>query len=452
MNLRNSHKRFICKILLLTVTSLTLNGQKPILKEIKIEEQNGLKTFNIITNDIKINFNEDLEYNWYNEYSGEQSSKGASGGNLLHGKYSFFDENGRLNWQGYYYYGLQDSTWLFWNDRGEVTSKTIFKNGIPVFRRSKLGNGGFYESSGSTIGYPDYWYKEYSNNNVLISYSKTISSKPYPICETIVYFPDGKKVKSHSFSQGLSGYFGEYKEFNENGKLTVIGYYDKQYYLGLKTGDWRIYNKEKNHYDTIKYKIQENKNNVTNIKEIGSLQFEPGLNNWIKTGIWYYIRNDSIIDGKYMDSPIPEEEPLKQEADIVNDNSSYTIKLIKNPSGLFEIPVILNKVLKIKFIFDSGASEVTVSPDVALTLIRTGTISENDWLPDQTYVFADGSKAKSKRFVIRQLLIGNHSLSNIEASISNSIEAPMLIGQNVMNKLGSITIDYENQLLIINSK
>jgi hypothetical protein len=43
-------------------------------------------------------------------------------------------------------------------------------------------------------------------------------------------------------------------------------------------------------------------------------------------------------------------------------------------------------------------------------------------------------------------------LTKIEASISNSIEAPMLIGQNVMNKLGSVTIDYDNQLLIIKNK
>lgn len=116
------------------------------------------------------------------------------------------------------------------------------------------------------------------------------------------------------------------------------------------------------------------------------------------------------------------------------------------------VPVILNDVLRINFIFDSGASEVSISPDVALTLMRAGTISESDWLESQTYTFADGSKAKSKRFLIKKLNIGNQALTNIEASISNSIEAPMLIGQNVMNKLGSITFDYDNLFLIIKSK
>jgi len=133
-------------------------------------------------------------------------------------------------------------------------------------------------------------------------------------------------------------------------------------------------------------------------------------------------------------------------------NASNTIKIITTKSGLIEVPIILNDVLRINFIFDSGASEVSISPDVALTLMRTGTISESDWLPSQTYTFADGSRARSKRFLIKKLIIGTQILTNIEASISNSIEAPMLIGQNVMQKLGSVTIDYNNNLLIIKPK
>lgn len=138
--------------------------------------------------------------------------------------------------------------------------------------------------------------------------------------------------------------------------------------------------------------------------------------------------------------------------DLISSSSSNSIKLIKTESGLIEVPIVLNDVLRINFIFDSGASEVSISPDVALTLFRTGTISESDWLEDQTYQFADGSIAKSKRFLLKKIVIGNQTLKNIEASISSSIDAPMLIGQNVMNKLGSITIDYENGLLIIKSK
>lgn len=147
------------------------------------------------------------------------------------------------------------------------------------------------------------------------------------------------------------------------------------------------------------------------------------------------------------DSPI---ETAKSDVDV--ESTSNIIKLTKNAGGVYEIPIVLNDVLKINFIFDSGASEVSLSPDVALTLIKTGTILESDWLQSQTFRFADGSVAKSDRFMIRKFKIGNQVLTNVEASIANSIEAPILLGQNVMKRLGNYMIDTDNQTLIINIK
>ena len=43
--------------------------------------------------------------------------------------------------------------------------------------------------------------------------------------------------------------------------------------------------------------------------------------------------------------------------------------MMKSQSGVFEVPVELNKVLKISFIFDSGASDVSISPDVTGTWV-----------------------------------------------------------------------------------
>lgn len=164
-----------------------------------------------------------------------------------------------------------------------------------------------------------------------------------------------------------------------------------------------------------------------------------------------------IISDPIKYSLAKEQDPFEKgiqskNTELISGELTNSIKIIKTESGLIEVPIVLNDVLKINFIFDSGASEVSLSPDVALTLIRTGTITEKDWLPSQNYIFADGSTAKSKRFLIKKLIIGNQILTNIEASISNSVEAPMLVGQNVMSKLGAITIDYENQLLIIKSR
>ncbi len=130
-------------------------------------------------------------------------------------------------------------------------------------------------------------------------------------------------------------------------------------------------------------------------------------------------------------------------------DKKINIVKVKKSNGVFSVPVELNGVLKIDFIFDSGASDVSISPDVALTLLKTGTIKKEDWLEGAYYKFADGSTAKSKRFKMSSIKIGNKIIKNVTCSISNSIDAPMLLGQSVLGKFGKYTFDNVNQRLIL---
>ncbi len=129
--------------------------------------------------------------------------------------------------------------------------------------------------------------------------------------------------------------------------------------------------------------------------------------------------------------------------------SQSIIKMKKHDHGTFELPIEINDVLKINFIFDPGASEVSISPDVALTLIKTGTVSNADWLPSMRYQFADGSTARSRRFKIKKLNIGGHYIYDVETSIENNLNAPLLLGQSALSKLGRLQIDYDKNTLTI---
>lgn len=116
--------------------------------------------------------------------------------------------------------------------------------------------------------------------------------------------------------------------------------------------------------------------------------------------------------------------------------------------GVYEIPVTINGVLKLNFIFDAGAADVSISSDVALTLIRTGTVREEDFIGTESYKFADGSIAKSKVFIIKEIQIGNKKIKNVRASISKSLNAPLLLGQSVLNRFGKVSIDYIKKVII----
>jgi len=140
--------------------------------------------------------------------------------------------------------------------------------------------------------------------------------------------------------------------------------------------------------------------------------------------------------------------PQERSSESRDSNGSFDVPLVET-GGVYEVPILLNGVLRINFIIDSGASDVTISPDVALTLIRTGTVAQNDWIPGQVYRFADGSTAQSARFILQSLQIGNRTLRNVRCGIANSIEAPMLLGQSALSKLGRYEVDYKRGVLRI---
>jgi len=124
------------------------------------------------------------------------------------------------------------------------------------------------------------------------------------------------------------------------------------------------------------------------------------------------------------------------------------IPLIKK-GGVYEIPVEINGVITLNFVLDTGASEVNIPADVALTLYRAGTIKDADFLPGKTYSLADGSQVNSSRFVLRSLKIGQRRITNVAASIGG-VSSSLLLGQSFLEKLGAWGIDNKRNILTIN--
>ena len=125
------------------------------------------------------------------------------------------------------------------------------------------------------------------------------------------------------------------------------------------------------------------------------------------------------------------------------------ISLTKD-GGVYTLPVEINDALTLNFIFDSGASDVLIPADVVLTLMRTGTITDADFLPGKTYTLADGSEVKSPRFIISTLRIGNRKIRKIVAGVGPVASSPLL-GQSALHQLGTWAIDTHKQVLLIDS-
>jgi uncharacterized protein len=129
-------------------------------------------------------------------------------------------------------------------------------------------------------------------------------------------------------------------------------------------------------------------------------------------------------------------------------NSGPTSVAVVKQGGTFLVPVSINDQLTLQFVIDSGASDVTIPADVVLTLMRTGTLTSDDFLGSQTYRLADGSTAPSQTFVIRSLRVGNRVLANVTGGIA-PVEGSLLLGQSFLSRFKSWSFDNQRQVLIL---
>jgi len=84
-----------------------------------------------------------------------------------------------------------------------------------------------------------------------------------------------------------------------------------------------------------------------------------------------------------------------------------------------------------------------------MTLLRTETITEADFLGKQTYRLADGSTLPSQQFTIRSLRVGDRVLENVVGGIA-PVSGSLLLGQSFLSRFKSWSIDNERHALVLN--
>ena len=124
------------------------------------------------------------------------------------------------------------------------------------------------------------------------------------------------------------------------------------------------------------------------------------------------------------------------------------IAIRRNPGGTFEIPCDING-LPLQMIFDTGASDVTISSVEANFMLKNGYLSEKDVKGKRYYQIASGELSAGTVITLREVKVGDAVLKNVDASVVKSQKAPLLLGQSVMERFGTITIDNINNKLII---
>lgn len=126
-------------------------------------------------------------------------------------------------------------------------------------------------------------------------------------------------------------------------------------------------------------------------------------------------------------------------------NAEVRIHMEKE-GGVYKVPCKVNG-LKMKFIFDTGASKVCISSTYAEMMLENGYLDKSDYKGTSKSTIADGSVIDNVVINLRKVEIAGLTIENVPAIVVPTQNAPLLLGQSVIQKLGRVSIDGEDLVI-----
>ena len=133
----------------------------------------------------------------------------------------------------------------------------------------------------------------------------------------------------------------------------------------------------------------------------------------------------------------------------------YDEKVVEVPftkeAGICKVKCTING-LPLHFYFDTGATDVTISNVEAQFMIKNDYLNPTDVKGSAYYSTADGNITAGTVILLRKVDFGGLELTNVRASVVDNQQAPLLLGQSVLSKLGKVEIDNEKHVLKITTR
>lgn len=119
----------------------------------------------------------------------------------------------------------------------------------------------------------------------------------------------------------------------------------------------------------------------------------------------------------------------------------------RNENGVKYVAVKVNGV-GFEMIFDTGCSGALISVAEANYLYQKGKLAQDDIIGTAQSQIADGSVIENMVVNLKEVVINDQILCpNVKATVSANINAPLLLGNEILDRLAMIKIDNENETL-----
>ncbi len=150
---------------------------------------------------------------------------------------------------------------------------------------------------------------------------------------------------------------------------------------------------------------------------------------------------------KQRNSDVLKPQENSDDNDLPNDGSVSEVPFTKD-GGVCKVKCSIND-LPLYFVFDTGASDVSISLVEANFMFKNGYLSKKDVIGSQNFVDANGDVTVGTVINLKNVTFGGHNLTNVRASVVRNQKAPLLLGQSVLGRLGRIEIDNKNSVIKI---
>ena len=131
-----------------------------------------------------------------------------------------------------------------------------------------------------------------------------------------------------------------------------------------------------------------------------------------------------------------------------SESSSGNIIKMKSIGGVSVIPCKVNG-LNLNFIFDTGASNVSLSMTEATFMLKNDYLLVSDIVGSNKFLDASGNISEGVIINLKEIEIGGVKLDNVIATVVKNNKAPLLLGQSAIKKLGEIKFDLKENTLTI---
>ncbi len=142
-----------------------------------------------------------------------------------------------------------------------------------------------------------------------------------------------------------------------------------------------------------------------------------------------------------------QKELSSDQFDLTIEGEEKTVEIpFSKDGGVCKVRCQING-LPLHFIFDTGASDVSISSVEATFMLKNDYLKPSDIIGKQNYINANGDITEGTVINLRKVNFGGLELTNIKASVVKNQSAPLLLGQSVLSRLGRIEIDNNAKVL-----